>query len=184
MNTTTVTPARAARSLGVTTDTLARWRTTGRGPVWTHGPRGHIRYSRHAVFSWGGHQAGVVPAPTRAMAPYGVEGDEDVAAALVRPHHDGGVHLWWEDETGVHVDSVDLEEELGHRVAAGEHPDRAAASLLLERTRAHALADFEAWATWTGCGELQAITEHVDTPGLARWARDQQRRYACEVNLP
>lgn len=184
MNTTIITPARAARSLGVTTDTLARWRATGRGPLWTRDPRGHIRYSRYDVFSWGGHQTGDVPAPTRAMAPYGVEESDDVVAAVVRPEHGGGVHLWWEDHTGAHLDSTDLEEELGRRVAAGDTPDRAAAGLLLERTRALALGDFETWAAWTGCGELQAISGYVDTPGLARWARDQQRRYACEVDLP
>ena len=49
-----LTAADAARLLGVTTQTLYRWRAAGEGPIYTQYPGGSVRYLRIDLLTWPG----------------------------------------------------------------------------------------------------------------------------------
>ena len=45
----------AAALIGVSAQTLKKWRREGTGPAWSRlsdGPKGHVRYRRDAIYEW------------------------------------------------------------------------------------------------------------------------------------
>jgi excisionase family DNA binding protein len=47
-----LSPAQAAELLGLSVETLGRWRRCGRGPAWFRGEYRAVRYTRAAIETW------------------------------------------------------------------------------------------------------------------------------------